>query len=370
LIKNILLLSGYDAASHRYWRNLLVENLPQFNWTQLALPDRHFSWRIRGNSLNFAFQFKQEVSRKYDLVIATSMVDLASLIGLVPQLGQTPSLVYFHENQFVYPSSSASDNANRKANEVSAQLTSIYTALAATRVLFNSEYNRSTFLSGVSKLLKRLPDKFPKQLVESIENRSQVLAVPIKPNLSQTLLTERQRNVVPHIVWNHRWEYDKQPNVFFDALKLLKQSGYQFKLHILGQAFREVPECFYMAEKYFENEILTFGFQSRASYQEILNTSDIVVSSALHDFQGLSLMEAINSGCIPVAPNRVAYPEYVSKSNLYSVDDVKNEAFSLFNQLKLQIGIKEQAFYNLTDYESDKLIPEYLEIIESIMNNN
>ena len=72
----ILLLSGYDAASHRYWRNLLGEKLPQFEWTQLALPNRHFSWRVRGSSLNFAFQYQREISKDYDLVVATSMVFL------------------------------------------------------------------------------------------------------------------------------------------------------------------------------------------------------------------------------------------------------------------------------------------------------
>ncbi len=49
----ILLLSAYDAVSHRLWREGLVAALPEHNWTVLALPPRHFRWRIRGNSLSW-----------------------------------------------------------------------------------------------------------------------------------------------------------------------------------------------------------------------------------------------------------------------------------------------------------------------------
>ena len=43
------------------------------------------------------------LARDYDLALATSMVDLASLRGLIPKLAAVPSLLYFHENQFAYP---------------------------------------------------------------------------------------------------------------------------------------------------------------------------------------------------------------------------------------------------------------------------
>jgi glycosyltransferase involved in cell wall biosynthesis len=368
LKKKLLLLSGYDAASHRYWRNLLEEKLPQFSWTQVALPDRHFSWRVRGNSLNFAFQHKEAISKRYDLIIATSMVDLASLKGFIPQLGQTPSLVYFHENQFEYPLSDGSSHSNSKANAVNAQLTSIYSALAADKVVFNTHYNRNSFFSGAKRFLKRLPDKLPEELLTFTEKNSKVLAVPINDVQKTEKPKHRVFNEVPHIVWNHRWEYDKQPDVFFSALKLLKQSGQKFKLHIMGQSFRQVPECFHAAKLDFAEEILTFGFQSKPQYEAVLNTCDIVVSSALHDFQGLSLMEAISSGCTPIAPNRVAYPEYVSPFNLYCVSQDKNEVESLFKKLKEVIAVNEPNNPNLSAFQCDTLIPQYLELIESLIN--
>ena len=62
------------------------------------------------------------------------------------------------------------------------------------------------------------------------------------------------KNHLPHIVWNHRWEYDKQPEVFFDALLRLKNAGYSFKLHVLGQSFRKVPACFAQAKLDFSGQ--------------------------------------------------------------------------------------------------------------------
>ena len=100
----ILLLSAYDADSHIYWRKGLVAHLPEHQWTVLTLPGRYFSWRMRGNSMSWAFSEYETLSQPYDLVIATSMTDLSALRGFVPSLANTPTLVYFHENQFAYPS--------------------------------------------------------------------------------------------------------------------------------------------------------------------------------------------------------------------------------------------------------------------------
>ena len=96
----ILLLSAYDADSHVYWRKGLVEHLDEHEWTVLSLPGRYFSWRMRGNSLSWAFEQRELLSQAYDLVVATSMTDLSALRGFVPSLAQIPTLVYFHENQF------------------------------------------------------------------------------------------------------------------------------------------------------------------------------------------------------------------------------------------------------------------------------
>jgi len=363
----ILLLSGYDAASHRHWRELLKEKLAHFEWTQLALPGRNFSWRMRGSSLSFAFGHQEELEQKYDLLLVTSMVDLAGLRGFVPALAQVPTLIYFHENQFVYPVS------KQQPNLVNAQLTSIYSALCADRIVFNSRYNQQSFLSGAESLLKRLPDQVPAGLVLQLAQKSSVLPVPIR---AVSALEREQQKVVnnkprPAIVWNHRWEYDKQPEVFFTALSQLKKAGVDFSLSVVGESFRNSPACFAEAERDFKDHIDDFGYQSAERYRAILTNSDIAVSSALHDFQGLSLQEAISAGSLPVAPDRVAYPEYVPERYRYAVsDDPVVEADNLYRKLHQIINesaIPKRGSIEVNAYCQQQLVPRYDQLFKQMI---
>ncbi|MBX2824638.1 MAG: DUF3524 domain-containing protein [Gammaproteobacteria bacterium] len=307
-------MSAYDAASHKHWRETLVRGLPEFDWTVLTLPARHFYWRMRSNALTFASRFPSELKQEYDLVIATSMVDIGALRGLVPSLGTVPLLLYFHENQFVYPLEKPSSNI------VNAQLTSIINVQCADRILFNSVYNRSSFFAGAQALLQRMPDGVEKIDLTHCREQAQILPVPINP---VTIARKQNGNHRPdrpvELVWNHRWEYDKQPEVFFGALTRLKATGVDFFVHVMGQSFRQVPECFPLAREELEANIRTWGYVPREQYEAVLLQADFVISTALHDFQGLSLLEAIAAGCLPVVPDRVAYPEYVPEAFRYKV---------------------------------------------------
>ena len=226
---NILLLSAYDAVSHQYWRKGLVENFAEYNWTVLTLPARFFAWRVRGNSLSWAFNAKPQLQQNYDLIICTSMTDLSALLGLAPGLAGTPSLIYFHENQFEYPSS------GNEFNKVEPQILSIYSALAATKVVFNSDFNRRTFLEGARNLLKKMPDHVPDNLVEHIAAKSYVLAVPLC-EASQFSLKNQQpyqhsklkSNDKPlQVIWNHRWEFDKGPELLLFIVEKLIENKCQ-----------------------------------------------------------------------------------------------------------------------------------------------
>lgn len=81
------------------------------------------------------------------------MTELNSLFGFFPNLSSIPTILYFHENQFAYP---LTDNVRMS---VEPKLVQFYSALSATRLVFNSEFNRQTFMSGLKDLLVKLPDK-------------------------------------------------------------------------------------------------------------------------------------------------------------------------------------------------------------------
>jgi len=320
----ILLLSAYDATSHQFWRKALVSQFPEFDFTVLTLPARFFSWRIRGNSLTWAYSHRAVLEQPYDLIIATSMTDLSSLKGFVPALVNIPSIVYFHENQFAYPKS------GKEFNSVEPQVLSLYTALAGDKIVFNTEYNRQTFLQGCQQLLRKLPDQIPKNIIEILTEKSQVIPVPIA---DASFLENNRQSGALQIVWNHRWEFDKGPELLLDAMLYLKQQGTDFTLHVVGERFRKVPEVFTQIKVQLLEHIGIWGFvEDKIQYQQLLQKSDVVLSTALHDFQGISVIEAVAAGCIPVVPNRLAYPELFAPE--YCYDDSENEAKTIGNRLK------------------------------------
>ena len=65
----ILLLSAYDAQSHKRWRTGLVAQFPEYQWTVLSLAARFFSWRLRGNAYSWFMHGKLEKSHLITLVL-------------------------------------------------------------------------------------------------------------------------------------------------------------------------------------------------------------------------------------------------------------------------------------------------------------
>lgn len=311
----ILLLSAYRADSHVYWANWLRRAFDDIDWQVLELPGRHFAWRIRGNPLSWLNEIPVEPP---DRILATSMVDLATLKGLHPQLTGVPSLLYFHENQFAYP---LSDDQVRSVEPAMVQ---IYAALSADRLLFNSAFNRASFLEGVAALLARMPDHVPPGIAERLERKSSVLPVGIDPIAPAA---DRDRKL---IVWNHRWEYDKQPELFAEAMIRLAERGIDFRLALLGARGRQPVPALERLRTALPQRIVADGFLARDEYRSLLARAGIVVSTALHEFQGLAMLEAVSAGAIPLVPDVLCYPEQYPAGYRYPSGDL--------GQLVLELG--------------------------------
>lgn len=368
-----LLLSAYDAQSHRCWRTNLKAMFPDIDWTELTLPARYFPWRVRGNSLTWAFNHRATLTDNYDLLLCTSMTDLSALRGFVPALGRLPTVVYFHENQFAYPDNP--DPAATRTNPVEAQMLSLYTALCADRVVFNSGYNRESFLVGVSRLLKRLPDHVPPGLLQQL-GTSMVLPVPLEDALFAP--DPAPRNAVLTLVWNHRWEYDKGPTLLHAIVHGLVKAGCRFRLHLLGQRFRDIPPAFASIEALLRDHdaLGHLGYvESREAYLDLLRTADVVLSTADHDFQGLSLLEAAALGCTPLAPARLVYPEYLPPACLYTGSGpLESQADAAVRRL-LQWAEDKSRGTPLPDvdvrrFSQRELLPDYRGLIADTLASN
>ncbi|CAA0087407.1 Uncharacterised protein [Zhongshania aliphaticivorans] len=360
------MLSAYHADSHRYWLEGLMTHLPNIKWTVLSLPPRYFSWRIRGNSLTWAMQQRDTLTASYDLLIATSMTDLSALRGLVPELCKIPTVVYFHENQFAYPQSS------RQREGVEPQMLNLYTALAADKVLFNSHYNRRSFLDGVDNLMRRLPDFTPR--LEVAAELADAMILPV--GLSSANYVKRAAGDRLRVLWNHRWEYDKGPDRLQELVKACSSAALPVDFYVAGQQFRQEPKEFNDIKSIIlASDTLTlcqWGYVSdHNEYKAILSSCDIVLSTAIHDFQGLSVLQAVTMGCVPLVPERLCYPEWFGRDYCYlASDNVAEEAANCLAKLQYFMAQKRLGKLAAVDVSAlswEVLAPKYAEVFRDLV---
>lgn len=315
--KKILIVEPYYGGSHKQFIEGLMSHMDA-RFSLLQLPARKWKMRMQLAAPWFVRKIKEmdEIRRGVDLVLFSTFIDVAVFRALVSQVAgwnrNTLFYTYFHENQFAYPGYLPKRSQH--------QFTAInYTsALASDRVAFNSKYNRDTFLRQCRKYLAKATDMELLEDLDAIEKKSEI----IYPGMDFSSIDELRKNSskggIPVIVWNHRWEHDKNPEEFFAVCYRLKEEGIPFRLAVLGQSFRDRPDCFSEARIRLKDHLLHFGFlENKRDYYKILAQGDYIVSTAYHEFFGISALEAVRAGCYPVLPERLSYKELYKKKYLY-----------------------------------------------------
>ena len=300
----ILVLESYYGGSHKAFLDGWQEH-SEHTFTLLTLPPSKWKWRMRHAAITFAQRVNELVKTgaKWDVLFCSDMLNLAEFLGLVDEsIRQLPKIVYFHENQLTYPIQVESERDYQYC------MTNITTAAAADAVWFNSEFHQNEFLEAIEKFLKRMPDYQPVEVIELIRQKASIHPPGIHP-IQQ--LKERKSGPA-RILWAARWEHDKNPEDFFAAVKILKETGLDFRLNIIGEQFCDQPDVFDWAKDYFADHIDRWGYQSsREEYECALAESEIVVSTANHEFFGIGMLEAIAAGCYSLLPERLSYPSII-----------------------------------------------------------
>ncbi|MFI4912034.1 MAG: DUF3524 domain-containing protein [Sedimentisphaeraceae bacterium JB056] len=314
----ILAIEPYYDGSHKAFIDDFIDR-SRHNWTLLTMPARKWKWRMRGSAIEFAKQANEltAMGQKFDAVFATDMMSLTDFTALLaPELVNTPKVLYFHENQITYPCQ-VEDKRDYHYG-----LTNIISAHSANSVWFNSLYHKRDFLNGAAKILKKMPDFNCIDIIQDIDQKSTVVTQCINETKSKLPLQQGPLK----IVWSARWEHDKNPEDFFAAIAELKKRGVDFRLSVTGQSFREAPAIFEKAKKLFAENIDNWGFlNDPADYKRILEESDIFVSTAIHEFFGISAVEAAAAGCCVMVPQRLAYPEVFDGLNQVFYDGSVND---------------------------------------------
>ncbi len=303
----VLALEPYYGGSHKAFLDGW-SGAGRHEWSILSLPAYKWKWRMRHAAVTFARQLEQECAKgsRWDLLLCSDMLNLAEFRGLAPRcVRDLPSIIYFHENQLTYPVQCENERDYQFA------ITNLTSALAADAVWFNSAFHRDSFLTALGTLLNRMPDYQPFEAIEQIRAKSEVHPPGVAPGPSRSARTPGPMR----ILWAARWEHDKNPEDFFAAVEGLRDRRIFFRLSVLGERFREVPEVFPLARRLFADHIDRWGYQQeRADYEAALQEADVFVSTARHEFFGLSAVEASLAGACPLVPNRLAYPEVFGPS--------------------------------------------------------
>ncbi|NXN16324.1 GTDC1 protein, partial [Indicator maculatus] len=174
---SVLLIEAFYGGSHKQLMDILQEEL-QDDCVLCTLPAKKWHWKAR----TAALYFMQTVpaSTNYRILFASSVLNLAELAALRPDLGKLKKVLYFHENQLAYPV--------QKCQERDFQYgyNQILSCLVADVVVFNSAFNMESFLTSIGRFMKLIPDHRPKDLEKIIRPKCQVLYFPVRfPDVSR-----------------------------------------------------------------------------------------------------------------------------------------------------------------------------------------
>ncbi|MBC7259106.1 MAG: DUF3524 domain-containing protein [Chloroflexi bacterium] len=305
----VVLLEPYFTGSHRAWAEGYQAASREHAIEIWPMEGRFWKWRMHGAALELASRC-QGMEQDPDLLLVTDMVNLPYFLGLTrPRFADTPIAAYFHETQLSYPLAPAA------SHDLTYGFMNFMTGLCADWVFFNSAFHREQFFDELPRLLKHFPDYNHLETVPQLRAKSSVLPVGCDlRRLDAARESAPPRTRPPLVLWNQRWEYDKQPEVFFRALAILAEEGVPFRLALAGENFRQKPQEFLQAKEAFAGRLVHYGHADADEYARLLWQADVVVSTAIHEFFGIAIVESIYCGAWPLLPKRLVYPELIPPS--------------------------------------------------------
>ena len=297
----VLIVSPYHGrSSHAAWAEGYRAH-SRHQVETLTLSDRAWAWRLRGGAVGL-YEALTPRHANADVIVATSMTDVASLMGLLRRtpLAGKPVILYMHENQLTYP---IRKEGLRDRGLSWLQFTSM---LAADQVWFNSEHNRASWFLALPEFLQGFPDHHGLEQIPFLVQRCKV--VPVGLSLPRTAPLSKPLDGPPILIWNQRWDWDKNPEAFCDlVLRLLPEVD--FRVVLLGQRPQREPPDLVSLKAILGPRLLHAGWCPRQEYLEWLDRGTLTVSTARHEFFGISVLEAAAHGVSPLLPRKLAYPE-------------------------------------------------------------
>lgn len=341
----IILIEPFYAGSHKLWADGLAKH-SQHEFKLFTLEGRHWKWRMHGGAVSLAKSLNDSIQHSPDAlpdrILVTSMTDLTVFKSLLhPVFAHTPIIYYFHENQLVYPWSPDDPDILLKRDRHYAFI-HVTSALAADEVWFNSEVHRQQFLAAIDPFLTAFPDHQLRETTSEIASKARVMHLGLElealtqyDSISDSTISALA-GTPPTILWNHRWEYDKNPEEFFEALFTLAGRMVDFELVVTGESYTKSPPIFAEAREKLQRQIVHFGYcESREEYAQWLHRCDFLPVTSRQDFFGISVVEAMACGVTPLLPDDLAYRDHVDEEHyFYSRGSFSERLFDLVSKGK------------------------------------
>ena len=358
---NIIFIETFYGGSHKSFLDGLVK-YSRHDLTPITLPSRFWKWRIRSSALYVAETYR-EALRSCDLIMASDLINLAEVKALS---GFTcPAILFMHENQLTYPTPEG------EKPEIQFGLINLASCLVADRCLFNSHYQYDEFDYALRQMINDIPEFVPEHAHSQVMAKSQVIYMGI--DVSEFPASEIVRNPAPVILWNHRWEFDKQPAVFFREMYKLAEEGIDYRLIILGENFQMHPREFIEARDRLGNRILQYGFvDSLEDYARFLAKSDIIISTAIQENFGFAVTEGMYCHNLPLLPNRLSYPEILPKKFhaefLYdSEEEMDRKLHHLVKEYRQMDEVRNELAQAMSKFNWNNRIVEFDQVFEKVV---
>lgn len=326
---DVLLVEGWFGGSHEAWATGWSAH-SRHDVEIISQPGSHWQHRMDAAAVPLSMATARHVERHGapEVVVATDMVDLASYLGLCRSvvaggLTDAATVMYLHENQFTQPASPNGVGGSRGRHLVWNNWRSL---VAADHVWSNSQWQLDSMFESLGDSLAGAPDASEQlPMLESVRDRCSVQ--PVGCDLTDLLAqhtpdgsggdTESSATGdVPLVLWNHRWSHDKGLEDAVRSLRTLADEGVGFEVAVVGEDDHHDPSRGDRLLGSIADRIVSRGWLAPTAYRRLLTRADVVVACPLQENFGISVVEAVAAGCVPVVPDRLAFPETIDEPAL------------------------------------------------------
>jgi len=363
-MRHILYVETHYEGAHRDWIDSYSAR-SRHHFTRFTLRGGDWRWRLHGGALTLGRQFlaQRETLPPFDLLLVNGMASASLFLAATrPHLDSLPLALYIQENQLAYPS----DEPFRWQDGAIVQVTS---AAVADRVFFNGDYLRQDFLRALADFCAQQDET--EGWLDSIAPKCAVLRRGI--DLSGRFGLPPRRPVPQGpltFLWSHRWAYEKGVEDFAAALRQLHAEGLPFRVILAGNPWHNLDLREALRAELGEH-VLAYGELRGEAYAQALRQADVMVACSLNEPLGVSMLEAIYMGCLPVLPRRGSFPVLLPPEHHDLLYDGSREA--LIARLRQLITQPETAYRPTLSaiaaaYDWAGLVGGYDDTLEALMD--